>query len=165
MKRMSPGRRILTSVAASTAVAGFLADWNRTHLFNPNWPSRARFHDALSILLGCLLGVSGLYFLCRWTWHPDSDLALGTLLPAFFWAAQGASFAFPGAEGFESEFPEKVPRVKEVWVNERFSSVLMLALLAVGYAAERRRLAWRRVQKLFGATLAGMDGDLVSDEH
>src|SRR5829696_10244525 len=135
------GRVLLTSVAALTTVGGFLADWNHTHLFNPNWPPHARFHDALSILLGSLLGASGLYFLCRRTGHSDSDLALGTLLPAFFWAAQGASFAFPGVEGFEAEFPEKVPRVKEVWVNERFSSVLMLALLAVGYAAERRRLA------------------------
>jgi hypothetical protein len=38
MKRLSPGRRILTSIAALTAVGGFFADWNRTHLFNPNWP-------------------------------------------------------------------------------------------------------------------------------
>ena len=53
--------------------------------------------------------------------------------------AQWASFAFPGAEGLEAEFPEKVPRVKGVWVNERFFSALMLALIAAGYAAERRR--------------------------
>jgi hypothetical protein len=32
-----------------------------------------------------------------------------------------------------------VPRVKGVWINERFVSVLMLALIAVGYAAERGR--------------------------
>ena len=140
-KRIRPGRSTLISVATLTAVGGFLADWNRTHLFNPNWPPHAKFHDALSILLGFLLGGSGLYFLCRRSGHPENNLALGTLLPAFFWAAQGASFVFPGAEGFESEFPEKVPRVKEVWVNERFSSVLMHALLAVSYVAERRRLA------------------------
>jgi hypothetical protein len=51
--------------------------------------------------------------------------------------AQGASFACPGAEGLEAEFPEKVPRVGSVWVNERFASVLMLALIAIGYALER----------------------------
>jgi hypothetical protein len=38
MKRLSPGRRILTSVAALMAVGGFFADWNRTYLFNSNWP-------------------------------------------------------------------------------------------------------------------------------
>ena len=34
-ERTSRRRRVLTSVAALTAVGGFLADWNRTHLFNP----------------------------------------------------------------------------------------------------------------------------------
>ena len=54
------GRRILSSAAALTAVGGFLADCNRTHLFNPDWPPHARFHDAQTILLGSLLGVGGL---------------------------------------------------------------------------------------------------------
>ncbi len=63
MKRLSAGRRILTSVAALTSVGGFLADWNRTHLFNPNWPPHANYHDAQTILLGSLLGASGIYFL------------------------------------------------------------------------------------------------------
>ncbi len=141
MKRTSLGRRALVSTAALTAVGGFLADWNRTHLFNPNWPPHAKFHDAQSILLGSLLGASGLYFLRGRGKNPERDLALGALLPSYFWVAQGASFAFPGAEGFEAEFPEKVPRVKGVWVNERFSSALMLALIAIGYAAERSRRA------------------------
>jgi hypothetical protein len=71
--------------------------------------------------------------------HPEADLGLGALLPSFFWVSQGASFAFPRAEGLEAEFPEKVPRVMSVWVNERFSSTLMLALIGLGYALERRR--------------------------
>lgn len=141
MYRTGKGRLVLTSVAALTTVGGFLADWNRTHLFNPDWPPHAKFHDALSIALGSLLGSCGLYFLCRRGKDPQTDVALGALLPSLFWVAQGASFAFPGAEGFEVEFPERVPRVKGVWVNERFSSALMLALIAAGYAAERRREA------------------------
>ncbi len=115
-----------------------MADCNRTHLFNPNWPPHAKYHDAQTILLGSLLRVSGLYFLRRRSRHPERDLALGALLPSFFWVAQGASFAFPGAKGLEAEFPEKVPRIKDVWVNERFSSALMLALIVIGYVAERR---------------------------
>jgi hypothetical protein len=55
---MSPGRQILTMLAALTAVGGFLADWNRTHLFNPNWPPHTKYHDAQSIVLGSLLGAS-----------------------------------------------------------------------------------------------------------
>jgi hypothetical protein len=141
MDRSGKGRYVLTSVAALTTVGGFVADWNRTHLFNPDWPPHARFHDALTIAMGALLGACGLYFLLvgRSDQVQERNLALGALLPAIFWVAQGASFAFPGAAGFESEFPEKVPRVKGVWVNERLSSALVLALIAAGYAAERRR--------------------------
>jgi hypothetical protein len=36
-------------------------------------------------------------------------------------------------------FPEKVPRIGGVWLNERAASVLMLALLALGYSIERGR--------------------------
>jgi hypothetical protein len=60
MKGTSFGRVILTSVATLTSVGSFLADWNRTHLFNPNWPPHAKYHDAQTILLGSLLGASGL---------------------------------------------------------------------------------------------------------
>ena len=139
MEQTGRGRSLLISVATSTTVGGFVADWNRTHLFNPDWPLHAKFHDALSIALGALLGACGLYFLCRKGKDPQTDVALGALLPSLFWTAQGASFAFPGAEGLEAEFPEKVPRVKGVWINERFVSILMLVLIAAGYAAERRR--------------------------
>src|SRR5215210_3022242 len=116
MDRTGKGRSLLASAAALTAAGGFLADWNRTHLFNPEWPPHARFHDALTMALGSLLGACGLYFLVgKMGERSDSDLALGALLPSIFWVAQGASFAFPGAEGFEAEFPEKVPRVGGVW--------------------------------------------------
>ena len=139
MSRTGVGRWVLSSVAAFTTVGGFLADWNRTHLFNPGWPPHAKAHDAQTIILGSLLGTSGLYFLWKRNEHPEQNLALDALLPSFFWIAQGGSFFFPEAEGFEAEFPEKVPRVKGVWINERFLSALMLALLTAGYLTERRR--------------------------
>lgn len=60
------------------------------------------------------------------------------LAAPLFWTDQGASFAFPGAKCLEAEFPEKVPRVKGVWINERFASDSMLAQIAAGYTAERQ---------------------------
>ncbi len=66
----------------------------------------------------------------------DRSIALGALLPSLFWATQIGSFLFPGAEGLEAEFPEKVPKIKGVWLNERAAGALMLMLLALGYALE-----------------------------
>ncbi len=141
MKRTGAGRRLLQAVAALTAVGGFLADWNRTHLFNPGWPPHARFHDAQTILLGSFLGAGGLYFLRGSGGRRDRNLALGALLPSLFWVSQAGSFLFPGAEGLEAEFPEKVPKIKGVRLNERAASALMLTLLALGYSLERGRRA------------------------
>jgi uncharacterized protein DUF6640 len=131
------GQRLLTGIAVATSVGGFLADFNRTHLFNPGWPAHARFHDAMTITLGSLLGGTSLYFLHRQHRDPQGDLTLAALLPAMFWAAQGAAFAFPGAGGLQAEFPQLVPRIRGVWIDERFFSGSLLALSAIGYAAAR----------------------------
>lgn len=138
---MSAGRKILNVVAGVTAVGGFAADWNRTHLFNPNWPPHARFHDAQTVAMGALLGLGGWRMLNRQGASPQLHTAMGALLPAFFWASMGAAFAFPGAEGLQSEFPQRVPQVRGVWIDERFASAGMLGLIAVGYGLERRGLA------------------------
>lgn len=138
---VSTGQKILRVVAGITAVGGFAADWNRTHLFNPNWSPHAKFHDAQTVAVGALLGMGGLWALNRKGSAPQRDVALGASLPAFFWASMGAAFAFPGAEGLQSEFPELVPRVRGVWIDERFGSAVMLGLIAVGYGLDRRSQA------------------------
>lgn len=135
--RMTAGRNLLRAVSGVTAVSGFAADWNRTHLFNPAWTPHAKFHDALTISAATLLGSASLYFLRRREGSWQDNVRVGVLLPAVFWGAMGLSFLFPGARGLEAEFPELVPRIRGVWVNERFASGLFLALLAIGYRLDR----------------------------
>lgn len=136
---MSAGRKILTFVAGATAVGGFLVDWNRTHLFNPNWPPHARFHDAQTISLGALLGTAGLAALHGKGGTDRERTAAGAVLPAFFWAAMGAAFAFPGTGGLQAEFPDRVPRVRGVWLDERFAAAGMLGLAVAGFTLEHHR--------------------------
>lgn len=50
------GGWILGAVAGMTISNGYLADWNRTHLFNPAWPPHAKFHDAWTVPMGTALG-------------------------------------------------------------------------------------------------------------
>ncbi|RLQ92222.1 DUF6640 family protein [Planomicrobium sp. Y74] len=136
---MPTGKILLVTVAGLTTVGGFLADWNKTHLFNPNWPPHAKFHDAMSITIGTFLGSAGMYLLLRKGECLQRDTQMAAMLPAFFWASQGVSFAFPGAKGLESEFPELVPRIKGVWLNEKFVAIAMLSLTGIGYVLERQR--------------------------
>ena len=134
---MTTGRKLLTVVAAATAVGGFAVDYNRTHLFNPNWLPHARFHDAQTITLGALLGGAGLVAL-RCGRGADRGAATGAMLPAFFWASMGSAFLYPGTAGLQSEFPHLVPRIRGVWIDERFAAGGMLGLGALGYVLERR---------------------------
>lgn len=133
---------LLRAVAGFTAVGGFAADWNRTHLFNPAWPPHARFHDAMTISLGALLGGTSLYALRAGS--DRRDLVVGAAAPALFWAAMASAFAYPGTAGLQSEFPQLVPRIRSVWIDERFAAAAMLALSGTGYVLEtsaRRRRA------------------------
>lgn len=141
MKNRHTGRTLLISAAALTTVGGFLFDWNRTHLFNPNWTPHAKFHDAFTILLGSMLGAGSLYLLQKKEGDGALQLKWGTLLPSFFWAAQAASFAFPGARGLEAEFPELVPKMGPVWLNEAPFSAFMLSVLGAGYMLEKKAQA------------------------
>lgn len=127
------GRGMLSVAAGLTAIGGFAADWNSTHLFNPKWTPHAKFHDALTITLGTFLGLGGLFFLWRKTQPSKGDVALAAALPGAFFASQAASFAFPGAAGLEAEFPDKVPKLGGKTLNELPFSLAMLALLAAGY--------------------------------
>jgi len=138
MNRTTTGKRLLTGVAVFTTLGGFLFDWNKTHLFNPKWPPHAKFHDAMTITLGSILGLSGLYLLQKKKGEKTTNLQFGTLLPAFFWAAQAGSFAFPGAKGLEAEFPEKVPQLGPIRLNEGAVSTLMLAILGLGYTLVKK---------------------------
>jgi len=151
------GRRLLRGVAVATAVGGFAADWNRTHLFNPAWPPHAKLHDAWTVVLGTALGGTALWLLRdgreegredgREDGRADRDLALGALLLAAFWAGQGAAFAFPGTGGLAAEFPELVPRVGGVLLDERVASGVMLALSATGFALARQERRGRQARR------------------
>lgn len=127
----STGRWILGSVATITATAGYLVDWNSTHLHNPDWPPHAKFHDAWTILLGTALGGNSLYFLRK------GELEIAALLPALFWATQAGSFAFPNTAGADAECPGLVPTVGGVRLNEGVASAVMLTLTAAGYYLAR----------------------------
>jgi hypothetical protein len=140
MTKVNPGRSILLLTALVTAFGGFIADFNATHLFNPAWPAHARFHDAQTVVLGLLLGLLGLYYLLRDADDPQADLGRAALLPALFWISQTASFLFPGTGGLEAEFPNRVPQLAGIWMNERVASISMLLLQAMGLVLARRRL-------------------------
>lgn len=70
-----PARLLMT---AGILVFGLLIpilEVNATHLFNPDWPQHARFHDAWQLLTN-----SGLAVLCLWLVWARGQIALPALI-------------------------------------------------------------------------------------
>ena len=137
MHASKAGRALLRVIATMTMIGGFAADWNRTHLFNARWPPHAKFHDAMTICLAFFLGGIGLLLLRRAA-IDKASLALGALLPGIFWFSQMLSFAFPNTGGLDAEFPELIPRVGSLALNELPFSILLVFFTAVGFVLSRQ---------------------------
>lgn len=133
MTRSEFGKMLIRGVALFTMIGGFLADWNRTHLFNPNWTPHAKFHDAMTISLFAFLGITSLMLLGIKKETTSHDLRFAALLPAFAYSSMVVSFLFPGARGLESEFPELIPKIAGIYFNELFVALFFLGVLAAGY--------------------------------
>ncbi len=126
---------LLTGTAVATAVGGVLADWNRTHVFNPDWTPHAKFHDGWTIGLSAAIGASALY-LIHGKRPPQPGLAAALL--AEVWGTQATAYAFPGAAGIAHDFPDRAQRPGLTRLPEWAASALMLGLIGAGYELERR---------------------------
>jgi hypothetical protein len=133
----SIGRSLLSLVAVTTAVGGFIADWDHTHVFNPRWPPHAKFHNGQTMSTGLLLGASALYYLMRPAWTTSHSAARDSLhlvvwLLSLNWVAQLSAVLYPGALPLDPEFGEGFPQA--------YICTVLFALIGTGYTLERRRL-------------------------
>lgn len=104
MSRITAGRLIFTFLAVFLIVSPYLADWNVTHIYNPQWPPHAKFHNGQTMALGTLLGLAALFF----TWRSSADrvgnvLAAAVLNGVYWWTQVAARF-YPGAAWTDPEF-------------------------------------------------------------
>jgi hypothetical protein len=140
MANMKLGRWILSSIAALTALSPYVADMNKTHMYNPNWSPHAKYHDAQTMLLGSLLGISSLYFLWRKRGNQQLQLQVATLLASLFWLSQAGSIFFPGAEFFDPAYAHLVPKVSGIRFNQAMIDIVVLLFIAIAYLLEQGRM-------------------------
>ena len=98
---------IITFVGVFTVISPYVADWNVTHIYNPRWPPHAKFHNAQTMLLGTLLGLSAVGFAWRRATGEDSRrlaLTVAVLLAGLYWITQSLSLLFPGTAFLDPEF-------------------------------------------------------------
>jgi hypothetical protein len=140
MSHWKVGRWMLSLVAVVTALSPYAADMNKTHMYNPKWSPHAKYHTAQTMLLGSLLGLSSLYFLWRKRGDQRLQLQVSALLASLFWISQAGSIFFPGADFFDPEYADQVPKVSGIRFNQAMIDGLMLLLIAIAYFLEQRRM-------------------------
>lgn len=142
MSRTTTGRILLSLVALVTATGAFLADFNTTHIYNPNWPPHARFHTGQTMSMAAMLGLTTLYFVWRRRGDWRTNLRAAGVLVALYWITQIAAFAYPGVAYADPEFingpPAKVPPQIIVGLGLLTIAATGIALIASGHKRRAR---------------------------
>jgi hypothetical protein len=97
MQQQNLGRSFISLAALITIVAPILADWNKTHIFNPHWPPHARFHAITG--LGMALTLAPVSLWLAWQRSTDSPIAttVAALIPIAYWGPFFLAAVVPGA--------------------------------------------------------------------
>ncbi|MFJ8863952.1 DUF6640 family protein [Streptomyces sp. NPDC102451] len=133
--RISLGKVLISVPAVIAGVGPYIADWNETHIHNPNWPPHAKFHNAQTMSLGA--GLAGVTMLQLWrpadsTAAAKAALDSGAVSAALYWVTQISALAYPGSRAVD-------PPGKQIF-PQAVVALPSLALVGLGYALERRRL-------------------------
>lgn len=104
MNRFSIGRWLFSLNALIVGVGGFLTDWNATHLFNPNWPPHAKFHNGQTMATGVLLALASLFFVWRGSGDRKTNVLAAAIFGVMLYWTQAAANLFPGTAWTDPEF-------------------------------------------------------------
>ncbi|KAK6199139.1 hypothetical protein LQW54_010058 [Pestalotiopsis sp. IQ-011] len=101
--------RILLTFDAIGLIAGTLkADYfSATHMYNPNWPPHAKFHNAQTVGLAVTLGLATLYFAWRRAASPQlhrEHMRTAAFVGSIYWITGLLSFLPEGTMGVDPEF-------------------------------------------------------------
>ena len=132
------GRACLTASGLINAICPYIFDWSRTHVFNPNWPPHAKFHNGQTMSTGAALGLLTLYYTWRSTTPAANNDSLRTAAitgSLYFFTALSAML-YPGSAGVDPEFEAEFG--EGFFMFWPFSGLAVLPW--VGYWLTKRRI-------------------------
>ncbi|TKA80812.1 hypothetical protein B0A55_01617 [Friedmanniomyces simplex] len=127
-------RLLLTLIALITIIVPYIADFNVTHVYNPEWPGHARFHNGQTMSMGVYLGSMTLWK--TWSSTAEQDrLWTATVIAAAYYITQGSAYYYPGATAWDPPQEFSVPHV------HLYVVIPILSLVATAYGLEQWRFA------------------------
>lgn len=134
----TPGKLLISFVNAVTMIAPYVADWNETHIFNPNWPPHARYHNGQTMSMGLFIGIITFYILyitipsTSSTTLQLTHLTWVAVLQTLIYGSSLSGILYPGAKWMDPEFGDGSPQL--------YGFPIFVGLVWVGWGIERRRL-------------------------
>lgn len=136
------GRRLIAGSAVASATLPWLADWNDSHTFGPEYGPHARWHGTSEVLGATTEGVLALWLVraARDEHRPDERLLVAAaLLPIVRWAPFNLTLLVPGTSPYDQHrIPQRVLGMPAALLSQD----LIAATAAAGLLL--RRLARRR---------------------
>ena len=101
--RMPLSSRLLFSViGVSLPIAAHAADMNQTHIYNPQWPPHAKFHDGKTLSLSLFLG--GLTTFLAWKSSRNVPMVVAAAggAASLYFVSQSTAILYPGTDYSDS---------------------------------------------------------------
>ena len=95
MKMPLMSRIIFSFLGVYLPIGSHLADYSRTHLFNPRWPPHAKFHAGHTLMFSSLLGALTVYLASRKTSSKTEALTSVTAITSLYWMTQLLAILYP----------------------------------------------------------------------
>ena len=103
MKMPLSSRLIFILLAILLPLGAHLADYNKTHIFNPHWPPHAKFHGAQTLMFSWLLGICSAFFAWRKTSERLTSVLAAAMFAAIYYIAQAGAILYPGTAVFDPD--------------------------------------------------------------
>jgi hypothetical protein len=125
-------RLIFTALGIFMAVGSHLADYNKTHIFDPRWTPHAKFHDGQTLMFSIVLAVLTIFFAWRKTTDRVTTVLAVSSFAGIYWVTQAGAILYPGTAAFDPEF---VTRWSYLLGLPQQSYIELFCLLLTGGAA------------------------------
>lgn len=95
MKMPLMSRMIFSFLGVYLPIGSHMADYSKTHLFNPRWPPHAKFHTGHTLMFSTLLGALTIYLTNRKTSDKKEALISVTTVTGLYWITQFLAILYP----------------------------------------------------------------------
>jgi hypothetical protein len=110
MQMALSSRLIFTIIGVRLPLAAHTADMNQTHIYNPRWPSHAKFHNGQTLSMSLLLG-GVTTFLAWWPSNNVSSMVVaGAGAASLYFVSQSTAILYPNTAYYDPEFKPQTVR-------------------------------------------------------